>query len=548
VSRRRLRIVLQARTTSTRLPAKGLLPIGGVPLALLCARRLGTTGREVILATSEERSDDLLAALAAEHGIRVYRGSLNDVLSRFLGCIADLANEDLVVRATADNPVPDGPFLERLLGEFDQINGRYLGTSSPQDGLPYGLSAEIFSAGALRESACEPRDPLTSEHVTPSLRAAEGDAGIVRAGVFLERDRSSVRVTIDTLDDYLLMADVFRRVPDAQHASWRELIDITAQRQAAGVPIASTVVQGRRYSCLTLGTAQLGLDYGITNHRGRPSDAEALAILSAAVEGGITQIDTARAYGDAERRIGRSLEGSAARELRIMSKLPPLSELTESATPDAVASAVDSSVQGSCRDIRRSQVDVMMFHRCTDMFRWQGAALDRLHDHLLRGTIGAIGVSVYTPLEASRVLADSRITQLEIPFNLLDQRWLLPEFQRAAALRPDVAIHVRSVFLQGLLLNPAERWPSWVETAPRLCADIRHVTESLQRASAADLCIAFVRAFPWVTSLVVGVESAAQLAELLWCARQPPLGAAQAAKVSEIFSTVNERLLNPSLW
>jgi aryl-alcohol dehydrogenase-like predicted oxidoreductase len=115
-------------------------------------------------------------------------------------------------------------------------------------------------------------------------------------------------------------------------------------------------------------------------------------------------------------------------------------------------------------------------------------------------------------------------------------------------LRPDVAIHVRSVFLQGLLLNPAERWPSWVETAPQLCADIRHVTESLQRASAADLCIAFVRAFPWVTSLVVGVESAAQLAELLWCARQPPLSAAQAAKVSETFSPVNERLLNPSLW
>ena len=59
----RVRIVLQARTSSHRLPAKSLLPVAGVPLAVLCAHRLGSTGREVVLATSTERSDDLLAAL-----------------------------------------------------------------------------------------------------------------------------------------------------------------------------------------------------------------------------------------------------------------------------------------------------------------------------------------------------------------------------------------------------------------------------------------------------------------------------------------------------
>ena len=221
----RVRIVLQARTSSRRLPAKSLLPLGGLPLALLCAHRLGSTGREVTLATSDTWSDDLLAALAAEHGVRTYRGSLDDVLGRFLGCIAELDDQDVVVRATADNPVPDGEFVDCMIRAFDAAQARYLGSSSPADGLPLGLSAEVFSAGALRQSAHERRDAYASEHVTPHLRAAAGSAGIVPRGLFLAEDRSSLRVTIDTLEDYLAMAAAFRQVADPLRVSWRTLIE-----------------------------------------------------------------------------------------------------------------------------------------------------------------------------------------------------------------------------------------------------------------------------------------------------------------------------------
>src|SRR5579872_736077 len=133
-----VRIVLQARTSSSRLPAKSLLPVGGLPLAVLCARRLANTGREVILATSSDCSDDLLAAVAEEHGIKVFRGSLEDVLARFVACTADLADEDLIVRATADNALPDGVFVDQLIALFEAQPLPYLGTSSPADGLPYG--------------------------------------------------------------------------------------------------------------------------------------------------------------------------------------------------------------------------------------------------------------------------------------------------------------------------------------------------------------------------------------------------------------------------
>jgi spore coat polysaccharide biosynthesis protein SpsF (cytidylyltransferase family)/aryl-alcohol dehydrogenase-like predicted oxidoreductase len=548
VKPRRVRIVLQARTGSHRLPAKSLLPLGDLPLALLCARRLGSTGREVVLATSVDRSDDLLAELAAEQGVRTCRGSRDDVLGRYLGCIADLEEDDVVVRATADNPLPDGEFVDRLIQAFDAAGTRYLGCSSPADGLPLGLGAEVFTAGALRRAARERRDTYVNEHVTPHLRATAGTAGSVPRGLFLESDRSSLRVTIDTLEDYLALAAVFRRVPDAARAPWRTLLELVAEPQAAPGRIACKVVGGQEYACVTLGTAQLGMDYGITNSAGRPDDAEALAIVATALQGGITHLDTAPAYGDAELRLGAMTQRPPADRLRLVSKLRPLTDLADDATPEAVRSAVDLSVESSRRDLQRTHIDVMLFHRCADMFRWSGAALQRLAEHMERGTIGQIGASVYTPEEALRTLCDQRITQLQLPFNLLDRRWLDPEFQRAAAARPDVTIHVRSVFLQGLLLHEAARWPSWAEAAPRLCSGVGQLVRSLNRKCAADLCIAYARAFPWATSLVVGVESAAQLQELLLLAREAPLSAAEVATVRNTFDDVPERLLNPSLW
>jgi spore coat polysaccharide biosynthesis protein SpsF (cytidylyltransferase family)/aryl-alcohol dehydrogenase-like predicted oxidoreductase len=548
VKPRRVRIVLQARTSSRRLPGKSLLPVGGLPLAVLCARRLASTGREVLLATSADPSDDRLAALAAEHGVRTYRGSLEDVLGRYLACTRDLEDDAIVVRATADNPVPDGAFVDRLIQAFEDAHTSYLGCSSPADGLPYGLGAEAFTAGALRAAAREQRDAGVNEHVTPYLRAAAGSAGIVSRGLFLEADRSSLRVTVDTLEDYLRVAGLFRRSACPESVSWRALIELLERPVGSAGKVASRLVHGRRYSCITLGTAQLGMDYGITNNLGRPDDAEALAIVAAALEGGVTQLDTARAYGDSEQRIGRLLQSLPGNPLQIVTKLSPLTAVADAASAEEVRRAVDADVEASCRELKRSRLDVMMFHRCADMFRWGGAALERLAEHMSSGTIGQLGVSVYAPAEALRSLRDSRITHLQLPFNLLDQRWFAPQFQSAAAARPDLAIHARSVFLQGLLLSDPGRWPSWADTAARLCSDLRRLVASLRRHSAADLCIAFVRACPWVTSLVIGVESAGQLEELLQLAHEPPLSAAQVAAVRETFTEVPERLLNPSLW
>lgn len=547
MTERRIRIVLQARMTSSRLAAKALLPVGGLPLSVLCAKRLASTGHEVVLATSVESTDDLLAATAGEAGVSVFRGSLVDVQQRFLDCVADLGDADLVVRATADNPVPDGQFVDELLVARAAADVDYLGTASPADGLPYGLSAEVFTAGALRLAARGERSPEAREHVTVDLRRAAGERGVVRRGWLLAKECAHLRVTIDTLEDYLAMAALFRTTACPDRVGWRELVERVDARAQANYGSSRSPAQASG-AALMLGTVQLGMAYGVANKTGRPDDGEARRLLCGALDGGVRRIDTARAYGDAELRIGKLLPRRATDEIFIVSKLRPLSDCPDDAPAREINGHVDASVYGSCRDLGRSCIDVMMFHRVEDMFRWKGVALTRLDELQARGVIGAIGVSVYRPDEAIRCLEDPRIAHLQIPFNLLDGRWLESGFQDAIASRPDVNVHVRSVFLQGLLLGPVDIWPAWAGEAHQLRAGIDALVVSLSRRNPTDLCIAYVRAFPWVSSLVLGAETAAQFAELIVLSGESPLAKSEVATVRATMGPVPERLLNPALW
>ena len=96
-------IVIQARTGSTRLPGKALLPIKDIPTAVLVAQRAANQGHPVVVATSVEQSDDALCKVLTEAGIPVARGPLDDVLGRFLMVARDLGDDDWIVRLTGDN-------------------------------------------------------------------------------------------------------------------------------------------------------------------------------------------------------------------------------------------------------------------------------------------------------------------------------------------------------------------------------------------------------------------------------------------------------------
>lgn len=543
------RVVVQARTSSSRLPGKALLPVCGIPAAVLAARRAARDGADVVVATSTDASDDALAATLREGGIRVVRGPLDDVLGRFVLAGEGLDDGDAVVRLTADNTFPDGDFVRLLVEEFRARGGAYLGTSSPLDDLPYGLSAEVFTAGALRAVAASSADPMDREHVTPSLRRRWGGAPFRPAGAPAGLGR--LRCTIDTFDDYQRVLRVFAAVPDPVAIPWLELCGLLASlADAPRARVPFRVVDGAVHSELVLGTAQLGMDYGRTNAAGRPPAPECVRIVRSAIEHGVTHLDTARAYGDSESRLGAALDGGWAARVHVVTKLAPLAELPEDADPARVLEAVDASVFRSCRELRMTVLPTLLLHRAARRTSHGGAVWARLLALRDKGVIGRLGVSVQTVDEAVQALTDPEVKHVQLPFNLLDRRWQRAGIDRMLQARPDVVVHARSVLLQGLLAAPsADAWPRVAGYDAGAVVDaVRALVRELGRTGPLDLCFAYVRAQPWVHGALVGVATHAELMENVALFTRPPLDPEECARVESAFGELPEALLNPALW
>ncbi len=295
-----------------------------------------------------------------------------------------------------------------------------------------------------------------------------------------------------------------------------------------------------------LGTAQLGLAYGRTNAVGNLSDEAALSLLDAAYESGVREIDTARAYGLSEQRIGEFVRAHGVRDLRILTKLSPLQDLAPDTGEADVASTVRQSLETSLANLHLDRLPVLMLHRPDHADAFGGAVLRELRRWREKGAIGILGASVNGAKELAQVMTHPDFRHVQLPYNLLDRRW-------PATLEKDAAgraFHVRSVFLQGLLANPqTAAWPDVPGYEPAaLARSLETVAERLKRRGVRDLAVAYVRGQAWIGGCVVGVERPEQLAENLRLFEQPPLTADEIALVREALPPVPSSLVEPWTW
>ena len=299
---------------------------------------------------------------------------------------------------------------------------------------------------------------------------------------------------------------------------------------------------------LVLGSVQLGLPYGAANRTGQPSRQAAIRLVHRAADAGITTFDTARAYGDSEQRLGEAL--AARKSVRTVTKLSPLSELAHDAPRDTARAAVDASIATSLAALNRDSLDCLLLHRAAHMTSHGGAVWERLHERLSDGTVRALGVSVQSPAEALAALACADVEHVQLPFNLLDWRWREAGVVARLGARADVTVHVRSVFLQGVLAaNDPSIWPaiSGID-ASALVNLISALSAEFGRASAADLCLAYVRGQSWVDGVVVGMETEAQLESNLGLFVRPPLTPQSCSDIEARIPRLPVALLDPAQW
>lgn len=540
--------IIQARTNSSRLPGKALLPIAGYTTANLAGLRAANKGRQTIFATSDQSSDDELAQHAQRQGLTVFRGPLEDVLGRYYLAASGLSADSAVVRLTADNVFPDGDFVDELTKAFADAGADYLSVDSCQSGLPYGLAGEIFSVSALRHAYRDAVDDYDREHVGSWIRR-NCKVGTYCPDCLDGIDLSHLRCTIDDQDDYERVVRCFATVADPVSVSWKDLcLTLAALADEPEFRIPDRVINGTPHSRMTLGTAQLGMAYGIVNDVGQPSVEQSIAMIRKAIAHGVTSLDTARSYGTAEAVIGEALQGSRSSRCAVVTKLN-LSGLRADASENEVRAHIDNEVACSCQALQRERLPVMLLHRWSDYSAWNGAAWKRILELRELGNIGQLGVSVYDVEEALSALQDENLLHLQIPMNVMDWRWQAGGFDRGAAARPDVIVYARSPLLQGILVHPASRWPK----CPGVDADqystiLQGLTREFQRESVVDLCLAYVRSLPWIASVIVGCETAGQLEENMRLFCRPELTAPQCAQLRDALPRAPEYFLNPSKW
>lgn len=210
-------IIIQARTGSTRLPRKMVLPFfeGKGILEVLIERIIAADLKvPIILATTINPGDDALVEIAEKKGIKVFRGSEENVLERFIGAAEEFGAEK-IIRVCADNPFLDMDSLGFLISEFYKSTIDYW-CFAKEDGTPsikthYGFWAEGVKTKALKKVSGLTNEKLFKEHVTNFIYTNPGLFSISKLQIPIEVEKKNIRLTIDTIRDFETAKEIFKR-------------------------------------------------------------------------------------------------------------------------------------------------------------------------------------------------------------------------------------------------------------------------------------------------------------------------------------------------
>ena len=283
---------------------------------------------------------------------------------------------------------------------------------------------------------------------------------------------------------------------------------------------------------LTVGTAQFGLPYGISQHDRQSNDQEITKILRLCRELNIRSLDTAVAYGNSELVLGQL----GIQDFEISTKLPAY-------TPQDgnVEKWVENQVLGSISRLGVAKLKCLLLHRPLQLIENIGhqifGAMVEIRD---RGLTDQIGISVYSPEELELICNRFRIDVVQLPFNVIDRRFEQTGwFDRLFDSK--IEVHVRSVFLQGLLLMGPELRPKKFHPWNGLWQNWQNWLSDSQQ-NAIEACLGFVGSCEQISRIVIGIHDEMQLSDVVaalqgLCQRIPP-----------DLSSQELSLIDPSRW
>lgn len=289
---------------------------------------------------------------------------------------------------------------------------------------------------------------------------------------------------------------------------------------------------------LGLGTVALGLSYGVGPEAVLPPEADALATLCAARQGGVDFFDTAPAYGDAERRTGLALGADSGAIIATKILLPKTISALE------LPAFVQNSVSTSLARLQRDKIDMLKIHNATAADMQNPALVAALRAEVDAGRVAALGASVYGPEDAAAVIATPGFRSVQIALSILDQRCRAIFAQAEAA---GVGLVVRSALLKGALSARARFLPPELG-ALTLAADRVRTLAGCTWEELPILALRFALSLGSPVSVVLtGAQNQAELTDALAALALGPLPDALMDALAPCGLT-DDRLLNPARW
>ncbi|MFL2597109.1 MAG: aldo/keto reductase [Flavobacteriaceae bacterium] len=279
---------------------------------------------------------------------------------------------------------------------------------------------------------------------------------------------------------------------------------------------------------LALGTVQWGLNYGITNTSGIPSDEELNAIFSIAEKKNIDLFDTAIQYGNAEKRLGKFL----MKENKIITKVGYFKK----------GNNLNAQIANSFKNLKRKNIYGCLFHNSNELIENKNLWED-LKKYKLNGKIKKIGYSLYEPSTLLKLLEAKLIPDIvQIPYNILDRK-----FEPYFGLLKDnnIEIHIRSVFLQGLFFKSVDELNSKFKDLISPFNELKEI-QAKAKLEILSLALSFVIQNRSIDYVILGVEKAKQLKQIITASKKKL--PEKIIKQIKSIKLENQAILNPVNW
>jgi aryl-alcohol dehydrogenase-like predicted oxidoreductase len=297
--------------------------------------------------------------------------------------------------------------------------------------------------------------------------------------------------------------------------------------------------ESKNASRLVLGTAQLGMPYGIANRTGRPDLATAVSIVKTAWEGGIREFDTAQAYGASETVLGRALSSlGISHEARIITKLDPkLNPLQEH--------NIKRSIEKSLERLQIPALYGLMLHREEWLDHLKYGLGETLRALVLDGTVQHLGVSVYKPAKALQALQSDIFDMIQVPANILDRRFADAGVVNSADEKGK-QVYIRSVFLQGILLMKPEDLPANMAFAKDIISKIDSLC-GRYRYTRPHMALLYIKEKYPQAKIILGAETPIQLEQNVNIWKDISTSIIEINEFDSL-AILDERIINPALW